>query len=160
MDNFDKSMKLSLFFGLIGAAIVPVIYEIYANISANIALFLLFLWVCYGGIKFSPLKLKEAFIGITCAIAYSGVLGAVFYFLIHPKIEEMLNEKSVYFQLTFKEQLYFIVYVFAIFLIMYIFPIIRTIFSMLEKKIKSNNLKSKEYIDNAFDDNMDNIEGK
>ena len=34
MPDIQKSMKLSLAFGLSGAVILPVLYEVYANISA------------------------------------------------------------------------------------------------------------------------------
>ena len=40
MPDIQKSMKLSLAFGLSGAVILPVLYEVYANISAAAGLVL------------------------------------------------------------------------------------------------------------------------
>ena len=41
MPDIQKSMKLSLAFGLSGAVILPVLYEVYANISAAAGLVLM-----------------------------------------------------------------------------------------------------------------------
>ncbi len=46
MPDIQKSMKLSLAFGLSGAVILPVLYEVYANISAAAGL----AYRCVGGV--------------------------------------------------------------------------------------------------------------
>lgn len=152
MDNFKRAMKLSMIFGFIGAVLMPIIYEIYANISTAIGLSLAFIWVIFSGIKFSSLSFKEAFMGITCTIAYSGILGWICYLFIHPRIVDMLISRSVYFQLTLQQQLYFVVYCFLIFLGMYILWIVRFSLAKAIAKLKSNSEKTGEYIDNAFND--------
>lgn len=139
--------------GFAGAVLIPVLYEIYANVSPAVGLFLAAAWVVFAGLKFSFLDFKEAFIGITCTIAYSGILGMVCYFIIHPKIQQMLLNSSVYFQLSLKEKAYFLLYIALIFLCMYLvwlgkFGVCRAV-----EKIRSNSEKTGEYIDNAFNDN-------
>ena len=109
-------MKLSLTFGLTGAVIMPVIYEIYANISQSGGLFIAGIWVLFIGIKLSSLSFKEAVIGITCTIAYTAILGFVAYMVIHPAVTKMLMKRSVYFQLSLKAQFQFVAYCFWIFL--------------------------------------------
>jgi len=152
MDNLKQAMKLSIIFGFIGAVLMPLIYEIYANISTSIGLSLALIWVIFAGIKFSALDFKEAFMGITCTIAYSGILGWVCYLFIHPRIVDMLISRSVYFQLTLKEQLYFVLYSFLIFLGMYLLWIVRFSLAKAIAKLKSNSEKTGEYINNAFND--------
>ena len=49
MPDIQKSMKLSLAFGLSGAVILPVLYAVYAKISAAAGLVLIAGWaVCAG----------------------------------------------------------------------------------------------------------------
>lgn len=104
MPDIQKSMKLSLAFGLSGAVILPVLYEVYANISAAAGLVLIAVWAVCAGAKFSALKFKEAFMGMVCTLAYAGILGVICYIVIHPKVSDMLNRRSVYFQLSLKQQ--------------------------------------------------------
>ena len=59
MPDIQKSMKLSLAFGLSGAVILPVLYEVYANISAAAGLVLIAVWAVCAGAKFSALKFKK-----------------------------------------------------------------------------------------------------
>lgn len=150
--DLNKSMKYSLIFGLAGAFTLPFIYEMYANISSALALGLLGLGVIYAGVKFSRMKFKEAAVGITCTIAYSGILGGVWYMIVHPKIQESLIKRSVYFQLTVKEQLYFLLYSFLILLGMFAVCGLCLGIKGTAAKLKSNGEKAGEYIDNAFDD--------
>ena len=69
MPDIQKSMKLSLAFGLSGAVILPVLYEVYANISAAVGLVLIAVWAVCAGAKFSVLKFKEAFMGVFLALS-------------------------------------------------------------------------------------------
>ncbi len=155
MTDLKKSMKLSLIFGFIGAALMPVIYEIYANVSMTAGLVFTAAWVLYAGVRFSSLGFKEAFVGITCTIAYSGILGWVCSLAIHPFIMDMLIKRSVYFQLTLSAQVYFVLYAFLIFICMYVIWLIRFGMRKAAQKLKSNREKAGLYIDNAFDDSFD-----
>lgn len=152
MLDLRRSMKLAIGFGLTGAVLMPVLYEVYANISAGIALVLVLIWVLFAGVKFSSLTFKEAVIGITCTIAYSGILGFVCYFLIHPAVMKLLVKNSVYFQLGIRSQLLFVAYCLFIFLGMYLVWLIRFCGRKTLEKFRSNSEKAGEYIENAFDD--------
>ena len=96
MPDIQKSMKLSLAFGLSGAVILPVLYEVYANISAAAGLVLIAVWAVCAGAKFSALKFKEAFMGMVCTLAYAGILGVICYIVIHPKVSDMLQAVGVF----------------------------------------------------------------
>ena len=155
MNELKSSMRLSLIFGFIGAAMMPVIYEIYANISAAASLFFLGAWVVFVSVKFSRLPFKEAFVGITCIVAYSGIFGWLCYMFIHPMVVRMLMERSVYFQLSLSQQFKFVLYAFLEFAGMYVLWLM--IFGMKKavEKLRSNREKAGEYINNAFDDEME-----
>lgn len=155
MENLNRSMKLSLEFGLSGAVLLPVIYEVYANISTSIGLFLVAAFACFAGVKFSALKFREAFVGITCTIAYSGILGWVCYLFIHPRVVDMLLKKSVYFSLDIRQQLYFLLYCFIILVCIYLIWLVRFGLHKAMEKFKSNSEKTGSYIENAFDDGKD-----
>lgn len=155
MPDIQKSMKLSLAFGLSGAVILPVLYEVYANISAAAGLVLIAVWAVCTGAKFSALKFKEAFMGMVCTLAYAGILGVICYIVIHPKVSDMLNRRSVYFQLSLKQQAYFVLYAVLISLCMFlvwggIFGVKKAI-----ERFRLNREKTGEYIDKAFDDDED-----
>ena len=136
MPDIQKSMKLSLAFGLSGAVILPVLYEVYANISAAAGLVLIAVWA-------------------VCTLAYAGILGVICYIVIHPKVSDMLNRRSVYFQLSLKQQAYFVLYAVLISLCMFlvwggIFGVKKAI-----ERFRLNREKTGEYIDKAFDDDED-----
>ncbi len=152
MVDLKKAMKLSLIYGLAGAVLVSLLYETYANISRTIGLFLAAVWVIFVGIKFSALSFREAFVGVTCCLAYTGILGVICYVLVHPRIVAVLAERSVYFQLSLKEQAYFALYLALIFLCMYIIWAVRFGLTKALERFRSNREKTGEYIDNAFDD--------
>ncbi len=155
MLDLRRSMKLAIGFGLTGAVLMPVLYEIYANISTGIGLLMVLIWVLFAGIKFSGLTFKEAVIGITCTIAYSGILGFVCYLGIHPVVMDTLVKHSVYFQLGIEAKLIFVLFSFIIFLGMYMVWLIRFLIRKTIEKFRKNSEKAGEYIDNAFNDGED-----
>ena len=158
MDNLQKSMKYSMIFGIVGAVLMPVVYELYANVSQTFALLLWTSGTVYCGIKFSSHSFKDAFLGITCTMAYSGVLGSICYMIIHPKIKDFLMRRSVYFQLGLKEQAMFFMWIFLIMLLMYVIWAVRFAIVKTASRLKTNSEKAGEYIDNAFSDNNQNGE--
>lgn len=155
MDSMKRSMKYSLIFGICGSAVIPVIYEIYANISKDLALLFFAAYMLTAGVKFSSLPAKEAMLGITCTVAYSAVLSVPMYLVIHPRVKALLEKRSKYFQLAFGEQLSFIIRILLIFLLMYLVWIARAGLKKAFEKFRSNGEKAKDYIDNAFDDTKD-----
>ncbi|SFC94423.1 hypothetical protein [Ruminococcus albus] len=155
MPDLRRSMKLSIVFGLIGAVLLPVLYEIYANISTTVGLFFVICWVFFAGVKFSGLTFKEALIGITCTIAYSGVFGFIFALAIHPAIMNFLIRRSVYFRLEPKAMLEFVAICFFLFIGMYLLWVIRFALCKVMAKFKSNREMAGSYIENAFNDEED-----
>lgn len=155
MECMKRSMKYSLVFGICGCFVIPVIFEMYANVSRDFALLLFAAYVLAAGFKFSPLPAKDAMLGITCTIAYSGVLAIPAFLLVHPRVKALLEKRSKYFTLAFREQVKFIVYIALIFLLMYLVWLARAGFKKAFEKFRSNSEKTKGYIDNAFDDTQD-----
>ena len=155
MLDLRQSMKLAIGLGLTGAVLLPVFYEIYANISTSFGLLLVLGWVLFAGVRFSGLTFREAMLGITCTIAYSGVLGFVCYLAIHPAVVSLLVKRSVYFQLGLEAQFVFVVSCLFIFTGMYLVWLIRFGARKTIEKFKSNSEKAGEYIANAFNDGED-----
>lgn len=155
MDSMKRSMKYSLIFGICGSAVIPVIYELYANVSKDLALLLFACYVIFAGVKFSPLPFREAMLGITCTVAYSGVLSIPMFLLIHPWVKSVLEKRSKYFRPALSEQLRFIIMTALIFLLMYLVWAARAGIKKAFEKFRSNGEKAKGYIDNAFDDTKD-----
>ena len=155
MKDIQKSMKLSLIFGLLGAVGIPIIYEIYANISIAAGLFLAVCYTLAAGVIFSGLAMKSALLGITVCLAYNGILGMIAYVVIHPAMVGFLNSHSEYFQLSLKEQLMFLIYVAVILLCMYLVCFVRKGFGRAYNLFKSNREKTGAYIEDAFSDSGD-----
>lgn len=152
MNDIQKSMKYSLIYGLVGAVLLPLIYECYANISRNVAMVLIGAWAVYAGIKFSRLKAKAALLGITAALAYSGILGLICYVIIHPAAVSFLEKHSSYFYLTLKEQASFVIYAALVMLLMYVVCLAKYGIFRAINLIRGNGEKAAGYIDNAFSD--------
>lgn len=157
MTDIQKSMKLSLVFGLSGAVIMPVMYEMYANVSNAAGLVLIAVWAVLAGVKFSAVRFREALVGMVCTLAYAGILGVVCYVLIHPWVSRTLSQRSVYFQLSLREQAYFVLYAVLISLCMFI--VWGGIFGVKKalERFRLNSEKTGEYINNAFDDDEDKL---
>lgn len=152
MKDLPRAMKLSLIYGLIGAALIPFLYEFYANISRTGALVLVGIWAIGVGLKFSSLAFKEATVGITACLAYTGILGLICYVIIHPAIVSFLEKNSAYFLLSLKEQSLYVLYVAIILACMYIvcyakYGIVKAI-----SQLKGNSEKTGQYINDAFND--------
>lgn len=155
MKNIQKSMKFSFIYGFIGALIIPVFYEVYSNVSVNIGLFFIACFAVVSGIAFSRLPLRSGILGITVALAYTGIFGMLVYVLLHPAVVSFLNSNSVYFQLSLKAQVVFLLYTSLILFGMYIVFFVSKIFSKAIKQFKNNREKAGVYIQKAFSDNED-----
>lgn len=155
MLDLRRSMRLAIGLGLTGAVMLPVFYEIYANISTGFGLLLVLGWALFSGVRFSGMTFKEAMLGITCTIAYSGILGFICYLAIHPAVVSVLTKRSVYFRLGPEAQLIFVVCCFFISWTMYPVWLIRFGARKTAEKFKSNSEKTGEYINNAFNDEED-----
>ena len=118
-------MRISLRFGLPGAVAVPILYEIYANVSNVMSFVLLGAWVIFIGIKFYPLPLKPAFVGISAFIAYTVCFGFVLFFPIHSVIKGYLEKNSTYFQLDLQQSAVFWLYAVLIYFLLFLFGVLR-----------------------------------
>ncbi len=149
-------MKLSLLLGLSGAAVLPVLYECYINLSQGIALFLIACWSVFCGVKFSPLSSKGAATGISACLAYSGIMGMIGFVVIHPAAVKFLEKHSTYFYPDgydgFKKQTYFILSAAFIMAMMYAVCFGIKGIGRAIKHIRGNIERSADYIDGAFSD--------
>ena len=155
MNDVQKTLKYSLVFGLTGAVIIPLFYEIYANISKTIGLLLVAVWAIAAGVKLSSEKLKYGILGATACLAYTGVLGLVCYTAIHPAAVSFLNAHSDYIQLSLEEQAWFLLYAALIGLCMYLICFARLGLMKAVSLIKGNGDKAAAYIQDAFADDYD-----
>lgn len=148
MEQMKRAMKLSLMFGLPGAAAVPVAFEIYANVSQWFALVLLGGWITFVGIRFYPLETKPAFVGIAAFIAYTVAFGIVLHAPIHNAVKGWLEENSEYFQLDLKQAGFFWLTAVLLYFLLFLSAILR----VAVKRIRANSERTERYIDRAFDD--------
>ncbi|MBR1384528.1 MAG: hypothetical protein IJ555_12080 [Ruminococcus sp.] len=151
MKDFERAMKLSLIYGMIGAVAAPLIYEIYANISRTFALLLLAAWAVYAGYKLSSLSRTAAMLAASATLAYTAGMGFILFIVIHPVIVKALEKSSKYFYLTLDEQLNFVICAFFIMLIMFLVCGAVWGVKYAISHIRSNNERAAGYIDNAFD---------
>lgn len=152
MTNIQKAMKYSLIYGFIGAVLLPLIHESYANIGKTFSLLVLALLVLAMTVRLSRFSFKEAMLGITVTLAVSSVLGACLYLFIHERVVDFLESNSKYFYLGVTG--HFRYYVSAVFILLsgYVVCLIIFGFKSLFRKFRDNQTQVKDYIDNAFDD--------
>ena len=77
MKDLDRAMKYFIGFALGSAVALPLLGEVYANISKGIALFLAAAWAVWAGVKFSSLSLKSAMLGVTSYVFSSVILSFI-----------------------------------------------------------------------------------
>ncbi|MBO6140634.1 MAG: hypothetical protein J6O40_02475 [Ruminococcus sp.] len=153
--ELKKPMKYSIILGLIGSALIPVLYEVYANIGKTFAIILLFVWTGVCIYKLMRFPTKEAMLAITCLIAYTGIFGIVMYVIIHPAVQSFLEKSSKYYYLTLKEEMYFFGFAIGVMLLLYLMFFFRLFMIKGIARLKEISEKSGEYIENAFDSSED-----
>lgn len=151
MKDFQRSMKLSLIFGLCGSVVLPLLYECYANISRTGALVLIAAWAVFVGAKLSPLSIKAALLAASACLAYTAGLGFMVFILLHPPLVKWLEKNSKYFYLTLEEQGAFIGYAFALMLLSFVTVLAVWGVRSAVHRIRNNNAIAASYIENAFD---------
>ncbi len=157
MTNFQKAIKYSLIYGFIGAVIFPFIHESYANIGKTFSLALLTILVIVMTIRLSQFSPRHAFLGITITLTLSSVLGTCLYLIIHEKVVDFLQKNSRYFYIGVTEHFRYYAFVALILLSSYLLCLILLGFKKLVKNLSDNQTSTKDYIDNAFND--ENTEG-
>lgn len=155
MKDINKAVKYSFIFGFIGAVLIPIIYELYANLSASVGIAFLCIFALIAAVFFSTLSMKSSILGVTVCIAYNGIIGMLAYILIHPPIVDFMNKRGIYCQLSLTEQAMFLFKTVLILLAMYVFCLLEKGVMKAYKTIKKNHDSTGDYIDNAFSDNSD-----
>lgn len=155
MKDIQKSMKLSIIFGLLGAVALPFVYEIYANVAQTAALVLIACYAVVAGIVFSSLSMRSALLGITVTLAYNSILGMIGYVIIHPLMEKFLEDHSVYFQLSLQQQAKFLLYTALLLICMYPACLAKKGILRAAKQFRINSDKAGAYIEDAFLDDGD-----
>ncbi|MBQ9374725.1 MAG: hypothetical protein IJU04_00085 [Ruminococcus sp.] len=150
MNDLQKTMKYSLVFGLSGAVIIPIIYEIYANISKTVGIVLVIIWAVSAGIMLSSQKLICGIIGTTACLGYTGILGIVGYVVIHKATVAFINAHSEYVLLSLAEQVRFVYYTALIGAGIYAICFLRRGIMKAMSIMKSNGDKAGAYIRDAF----------
>lgn len=148
-------MKNSIILGLIGSALIPTLYEVYANIGRRFALILLAAWVIFCFVRLVRFPAKEALLSVTCLIAYTGILGIVMYCIIHPAVQSFLEKNSKYYYLPFKEEMWFFGLALGIMLMLYVLLAVKLMVQRSIAKFRENSEKAGQYIDSAFDSSED-----
>lgn len=152
MNDIRRAMKLSLIFGAISAVAVPVIFELYANVSRAGAVVILSAWAVFVGVKLSGLTVRSAFLAASAVLAYTLGLGLVAFVVIHPMTVKALEKSSKYFYLPFREIVMFLISAALIMLLVYIVIGLIIAARYAVAHIKSNGERVEAYIDNAFKD--------
>ena len=148
-------MKTSIILGLIGSALIPALYEVYANIGKTFAVVLLFVWAVVCFVKLMRFPAKEAMLAITCVIIYTTALGIVMYCVIHPATQSFLEKNSKYYYLTLKEEMLFFGFAIGVMALLYLMFAGKVFLIKCAEKFRENSAKAGEYIDNAFDSSED-----
>lgn len=148
-------MKNSIILGLVGSALIPLLYEVYANVGKTFAVVLLFVWVVFCFVKLMRFPAKEAMLSITCLIAYTGILGIVMYCIIHPAVQSFLEKNSKYYYLSLKEEMLFFGFAIGIMAVLYLLFAGKVFVCRCIERFKDNSIKTGQYIDNAFDSSED-----
>lgn len=152
MNDFQRSMKLSLSLGIAGAVVIPLMFECYANISRGCALVIMGVLSVFTGLKFSALRPKEAAVGMAASLAYTGIFGLIVYVFIHPRIVAFLAKNSKYFYLDLETIGTLAVSTALIMLGMFAVCFAKMGVVKAVKHIIGNREKAADYIDNAFDE--------
>lgn len=155
MTNLQKVMKYALIYGFIGAVLLPFIHESYANIGKTFALVVLAVLVAAATIRLSMYSFKEAVLGLTVMLAISSILGACLYLIVHEMVVDFLEKNSEYFYLGVTEHFRYYVSAAVILILGYVLCLLIFGFKKLISKFKDNQKKTKDYIDNAFDENFE-----
>ncbi len=157
--DINKALKIAVICGIAGAVFVPVCYEVYANISRNIACFLLLAAACAVGVRLCVNKLSSALLAFVTMFVMEAGLGIVGFMIIHPAIKSYLSDHSKYFYLGLADSARYFVNAALIQLVIPAILIAKAAFLTAFKKLKENSEAAGKYIDNAFDDNL-NKHGK
>lgn len=150
MKELDRAMKYFIVFALGSAVLLPLLGEVYANISRTGALVLVCCWAVSAGVKFSSLPVKSGLVGITAYVFSSVILSLIGYLIIHPAVKGWIDEHSEYFTLSLSEWVRYWGAAFSAQLLAYVIYFARLGISKARGRLKSNGAAAASAIDNAF----------
>ncbi|MGN0634218.1 MAG: hypothetical protein ACI4JW_10180 [Oscillospiraceae bacterium] len=150
MKELDRAMKYFICFALGSAAVLPILGEVYANISKTAALIFAAAWAVFAGVKFSSLPVKSAMLGITSYAFSSVILSLIGYVIIHPAIRSWLESNSEYFSLPLSDWARYWSAAFSLLLLSYVIYFARLGIKKAVCKFRSNSEASASAIENAF----------
>ncbi len=151
MNDLDRAMKYFIGFSLGSAIILPLVCEMYSNVSSYCVWFVA-IWAIVVGVKFSNISLKSAMLGITAYVFSSAVLSIFGYLGLHPIIKDWLEENSTYFSLSLEGAARYWAAALAMLLLAYVVYLIRLGILKAMGKLKENSSAAASAIDTAFDD--------
>lgn len=152
--DLNSALEKAVIFGLLGAAGIPLAYEVFANISESIAWIAIVLGAAFAGVKLSGSGVKNALLGFAVMLAMTAGLGIIGFMIIHPTVKSYLESHSKYFCVSLGESVRFFVRAAALQLVVPIVILAKKGFSAAVKKLKSNGEAAGSYIDSAFDDDV------
>lgn len=154
--ELQKAVRLGVIFGLIGAAGIPLCYEIYANLGRSFGWFFLLGGAVAAGIKLSSFNPKNAALGFAVMLPVELGFGLAAFMVIHPAVVSFLESHSKYFYLAPAQTFKFILGAAAMQLAAPGVALVRAGAEKAVKKLKENGEAAGRYIENAFDDSSDN----
>lgn len=149
-----KAIRLSMVFGFVGAVAIPFAFEVYANLGAVFGWALVLALVVVASIKFSTLELKSSLIGFITMMVFMLGLGIISYMIIHPAVKSYLTNNSKYFYVEPAKTFLFFVRASLMMIVIPLVSITKCGISYALKKIRTNSEATKNYIDNAFKDDV------
>lgn len=145
-------IKLGLLIGLIGAAAVPVCYEVYANVSRSAGLLFIAIGAIAAAVKLIREKVSGAVMCFAVAAPIEAGFGIAAFMVIHKAVRGFLEENSRYFSLSVMDSVKFFAMAAAIQLIIPVLPMLAAGLRAALRKFKANGELAGKYIENAFDD--------
>lgn len=151
-ENMNRSVRLALIFGFVGAVGIPLAYECYANVSRFIALVLLAMAAVYVGVKLSAFSFKDAFVAFVFMFVLMSGFTIVGFMIIHPAVEKALRESSEYYALSIAESVKFFVKTAGIQFLAVGVCVLKSCGKYMVVKFIENSEATGKYIENAFDE--------
>lgn len=152
MNDNEKAMKYFMIFAPAAGAAVPLGLEIYTNVSHAAGYFIAALLTVIAAVKFSPLPVKDALLGITSYVFSAVVLSIIGYMLIHPAAVSWIKHNSEYIEPLAVDVIRY--WVSAFLMIFAVYPIYFAVKGIKKAagRLEQNAEKTASAIDNAFDD--------
>lgn len=152
MKNNQQSVKSALRYGFIGAPLMVLVYECYANIMPSIAIAIAVAGCVFVAVRLCRYELYDALSAGAFFTVISAGFGIFLQIMLHDSIVGFLEKNSKYFHLNFKEVVMFIVEIMLCYMLMFVIILGKAGVTAAIRKIKNNGERSATFIENAFND--------